>query len=232
MPVDINIVETGKTYIDFGVGFNVKLVGYDKALKIFDEKPVRKAALTSLRKVSASAKSTASEEVRNVYSIKKSDLDPRMKGPNIQFDGMTACIVISGSGISLSYFNARQTAANRVVTRGKAGLKTKTMKRSARFQGTSVEVLKGKRTQLKSAFMATMASGHVGVMYRTGAGMIKSRSRYGYNKHSAKIAEDFVISLSSMVKKNNVQEAVVARVNEQWVKVFPHELNRQLGLEK
>jgi len=204
----------------------VLLKGRKEALDQFDEKPVRKAIVSSLRKVIATGRTVASEEIRNRYNLKKSDLDPRLEVNLGRVNDLVAQITVSGKGMSLSYFGAQQTVGNKVVTRaGKGGgLKTKTMKRSAKFQGVTVEVEKGKRTQLKSAFLAQMQSGHIGVMHRWNNGKLMK------GKNKTAIGEKGVISIASMAQSANVEPAIIKRVNEAWGTTFPHELERQLGL--
>jgi len=197
----------------------VELKGYKEALGVWDGKPVRKAAVSTLKKVAPSARTTASEEIRRVYNVKKSDLDPRITVRPPQSDDLTAVITISGKGMSLSYFGARQFVVNKVITRGKQGLKVQTRKRSAKFQGVAVEVVKGQKTQLRSAFMATMKNGHVGVLRRKG-------------KKRLPITEKSVVSIASMVQNANVEPVVLQKVQDSWEKTFPHELQRQLDQAK
>lgn len=189
----------------------VELTGYKEALGIFDSKPVKKAAASALRKVAKAAVSTASSEIRGVYNVKKSDLDPRVKLSLPRIDNLSAVINISGKGMSLSYFGAKQTAQNRTITRAGKDMKVKTMKRSATFQGVTVEVEKGKKTQLRSAFMTRMKSGHIGVMRREG-------------KARLPIFEKKVISLASMLENAKVAPVVLDKINERWGVIFPQEL--------
>jgi hypothetical protein len=183
---------------------------------------VRKAAVLSLRKVSGSAVTVLSSEIRGRYNIKKSDLDPRVK---IELptgsDDLIAVITLSGYDLPLAFFNPKQFAVNRQITRTKAGLKTKTMKRAAKFQGVQVEVLKGTQTQLKSAFLMNMRIGRagVGVMRRLGSKRLPTH-------------EKGVISIASMAQNSNVEPAILRKVQEQWDTVFPHELEYQLSKSK
>lgn len=210
----------------------VKLEGFKEMLAMLDEKPVRKAACEALKKVAASATTIVSAGIRERYNVKKSDLDPRIEVKLPQTGDLTAVMIISGKGMSLSYFGARQFVVNRVITRGKGGLKVVTRKRSAQFQGTEIEIIKGRRTQLKSGFMASMKSGHIGILRRDPNGVIKSRQKYAGTKHAEKIVEKRVISIATMYKNSNVQPAVLLKVQEQWGKVFPHELEFQLSKSK
>jgi len=200
--------------------------GFSQAVESYGIVPVTKAAVTSLRKVAASGKTVASEEIRKRYNIKKVDLDPRLEVYPPRSNSLIAEITISGKGTSLSYFGAKQTVRNRVITRGKvdgkAGLKTATRKRSAAFQGVTVEVEVGKRTQLKSAFLARMISGHIGVMRRvTGKWMKKKRKQA--------IEEKQVISVATMVQNAAVEPKVIQRIEQAWETTFPHELEYQIS---
>jgi hypothetical protein len=204
----------------------VKLMGFDTAIGIWGDAPVRKAAASALRKVAASAVSTASSEIRNVYNIKKSDLDPRMTVDRVSEQNLAATIRISGQGVSLSYFGAKQFVVNKTITRtskgGEAGLLIKTRKKSHTFQGVEVEVLKGRKTQLKSAFMAQMRSGHIGIMQRYKNIQMKKGKRKA-------IFEKALVSVATMIQGKHTRDAILRKVDEQWGKTFQSELNYQLS---
>ena len=206
----------------------VQLLGKAEAIDIWGSKPVNAAMRSTLARVAKSAISLASTEIRNIYNIKKSDLDPKM---NLTMQGEDqATITISGKGISLSYFNARQFVVNRTITRsskgGKSALVTKSRGKAHAFQGVEVEVIKGQKTQLRSAFMAQMKSGHIGVMHRWAGKFMK-----GKPKKSA-IGEKGVVSLSTMISNAKVQPIVLAKVQEDWDKVFKQQLEYQLNKGK
>lgn len=206
----------------------VELTGRPGALDIWSSKPVNAAMRSTLARVAKTAVSTASAEIRNIYTIKKSDLDPRMK-MTIQGSEM-AMITISGKGISLSYFKTKQFTVNKTITRsnkgGKAALSTKTRKKSYAFQGVAAEVIKGTTTQLKSAFMAQMKSGHIGIMHRWANGKLMK------GKNKAAIGEKGVVSLAVMITNAKVQPIVLAKVQADWDKVFQQQLDYQLGKSK
>jgi hypothetical protein len=200
----------------------VKLEGFKELTAMLDAKPVRKAAVSALKKVTASAVTLISSEIRERYNIKKSDLDPRIKTQlPTGDDDLIAVITLSGKPLPLAFFNPKQFAVNRVITRTKAGLKTVTRKRAAKFQGVEVEVLKGKRTQMKSAFLMNMRIGRVGagVMRRLGKTRLPTR-------------EKDVISIASMSQNTDVSSRIEQKVKDQWNTVFPHELEYQLSKGK
>lgn len=211
----------------------VKLKGYEDAVEVWGTKPVRKAAVSTLRKVCKAGVTVASEEIRKAYTVKKSDLDPRLKISLENYNTLVAVITVSGRGMSLSFFNARQFAVSKTVTRGKKNtLRVQTRKRSSKFQGVEVEVEKGKKTRLKSAFLAQMKSGHIGVMRRESGSVMKSRSKSKGPLHREAIAEKQVISVATMVVNTKVQPAVLRRVQDQWEKTFEREVAFFVGKEK
>jgi hypothetical protein len=207
----------------------VQLIGREAAIDIWGKKPVNAAMRSTLARVAKTAMSTASAEIRRVYNIKKADLDKKM---STQAVPDAVLITISGRGISLSYFNARQFVVNKTITRGKKGadgkatLTTKRRGKPHAFQGVEVEVLKGQKTQLRSAFMARMKSGHIGVMHRwSGGKMMKG-------KNKAAIGEKSVVSLATMIQNQNVQPPILAKVQDDFDKVFKQQLEYQLSKNK
>lgn len=198
----------------------VELKGYDEALGIWDQKPVRQAAVSTLKKISASAVTMVSGEIRRVYSIKKRDLDPLIRLQSPKGD-LIAVIIFSGRGVPLALFNVRQTTGNRVITRTRGGLKARTLKRSAKVQGAQVEVEIGHSIQLRSAFFMNMQHGRsgVGVMQRDGKPRTPTR-------------EKLVISVAAMVQSTGVQPAVLQKVQADWDATFPRELEYYLNRGK
>jgi hypothetical protein len=196
----------------------VKLEGFKELTAVLDTKPVRKAAASALKKVATSAVTAISSEIRGKYNIKKSDLDSRMKVSSPRADDLTATITLSGKPLPLAFFSPRQFAVDRLITRTKGGLKIVRKKRAAKFQGVEVQVEKGKKTRLKSAFLMSMRIGRVGVgvMHRQGKSRLPTE-------------EKNVVSIASMAQNTNVGPRIEKRVKEQWATVFPHELERQLN---
>jgi hypothetical protein len=197
--------------------FKITVTGVKQALAVCDPKVVQQAVRTTLKRTADSGRTTASEEIRKHYNVKKSDLDPRIKVTPPRADNMTAIIGISGRGMSLSYFGARQITGSRVLSRkGKSigsSKVTRKMKASGPVpQGVLVQVLKGKNTPLlRRAFLAKMKSGHIGVFRRL-------------DKKRLPIEEKNVISIPSMAENANVMPRVLRKIQEKWDKEFPHQL--------
>lgn len=177
------------------------------------EKIVKSAIYSTVGKLRKHAASKLSTLIREKWNIKKADLDRKIiihvgdRGARYETFEMT----IKGVSISLSYFGAKQYRGKDVVTRKG----TSTRKRSAAVQGVQVEVLKGRRTMLKSAFMQTASNGHMMVLRRKGKG------RYPIDMKS-------VISIASMfgdaVTADRFEEDVMSFIES----TFEHEMEWRL----
>uniref|UniRef100_A0A831UAY3 Minor tail protein Z n=1 Tax=Geobacter metallireducens TaxID=28232 RepID=A0A831UAY3_GEOME len=191
------------------------LQGFEDALNAATEetiKDVRAAIKSTMTKVLRSVKSLTSEEIRKVYNVPKSVLDQRLELFTARINNLESVLVVGGKSVSLSYFNARQFRGASVITRAKVT----TRKRAGKFQGVEVEVIKGERTRLKSAFMQRFASGHLGILTRT------STSRYPVLIKSA-------VSVASMFNRVDINDAIVRKIDEDLERVFRHELEFYLN---
>jgi len=99
-------------------------------------------ARRALRRVANMTKTQASREIRAAYNIKKRDVD-RTFSVRISPDADAAIIRSSGTRLPLVIFDAKQAAS-----------------------GVRIQVEKGKRTLIRSSFLAVMKSGHQGVFSR------------------------------------------------------------------
>lgn len=189
--------------------------GFKETLDAATEETIQdvKAAIRStMNKVVKSVKSLTSDEIRKVYNVQKSVLDQRLELFTARINNLEAELVVGGKSVSLSYFNARQFRGASVITRAKVT----TRKRVSKFQGVEVEVFKGQRTQLKSAFMQRFKSGHLGILTRT------SKSRYPVLVKSA-------VSVASMFSQVGINDAIVRKIDEDLERVFWHELEFYLN---
>ena len=189
--------------------------GFGEALTAATEETIGdvKAAIRSaLNKVVKSVKVMTSTEIRKRYNVPKAILDARLELYSAKMKDLEATLSIGGRSVSLSYFNAKQTNRNVVTTRKKTTIR----KRNAKFQGVEVEVIQGKRTQLKSAFMRTFRSGHVGIVQRVG------KSRYPIRVKNA-------ISIASMFERDEIGDQVAAKIEADLERTFLHELEFYLN---
>ena len=207
----------------------IKLTGIDEVIKSLDPGIVKKAIRATLDRAAQSGRSIASEEVRKVWNVKKSDLDARIKITSARIDNLRAVISIGGKGMSLSYFGARQimgaSVRSRVGKNLKTGKVTRGMKAAGPLpQGVVAQILKGKDTVLlRNAFFAKVTAGksgsHIGVYHRLTSKRLP-------------IHEKNVISVASMVNKPEVMQPVINRIQERLTAEFPRQLDYFRGLAK
>ena len=203
--------------------FSVELKGVDEALEIYDPDVVDKAIQSSLIRVLASGKSSISENIRNIYNVKKSDLDPRISLDKSRLADNEASIVISGRSMSLAYFGAKQILRNITRTRTKDSIITKGISKQARAvgplpYGVQVEVLHGKPIILRKVFMAQMnrSSGHIGIFRR----LFKKRKP---------IEEKAVVTFATMVSNQMIMPVVLQRIADRWEIEFANNLQFHSG---
>ena len=173
---------------------------------------VHRAMASAMNKVLKSVKSMVSAEIRKRYNVSKSVLDARLDLFEGRVKELQAVLTIGGRSVSLSYFGARQTLGNQVITRDKRTLK----KSHALDQGVQVEVIKSRRTMIKSAWLQQFKSGHIGILKRRGKG------RYPIMVKSA-------ISIASMFEQEQINAAVIEKIDADLERVFFHELEFYIG---
>lgn len=195
---------------------SVKIDGLKEAMAMFDPKKVERAAASALKKVAQQARTEASSTIRERFNIKKADVDKKIEVKQVNRNSLTATLLITGRGISLTYFGAKERRGPKVISR--KGIKI--LKRQPKgTQGVQVTIMKdGKVTTLPHAFIATMKSGHIGVFIRKGKGRTP-------------IIEKALVSIPTLFQQKTVMERVERRINEQWPKVFQQEMNHQLTMK-
>lgn len=144
---------------------NIQIQGIDKALRGLDPKTAEKALRMGINDAARYGRTHAGREIRKVWNIKADRVRKEIKAIKLARPGdMEARIQAKGRPISLIHFGAkgRRGAITTTATRSTRG------KRAARNQGVTVQIEKGKRTTLRSAFIATTKNGYIGVFERLG----------------------------------------------------------------
>ena len=211
--------------------FTVKVEGIREAMEALDPKKVQAAASSALNKLMAQVKTAGVNKVASTWNIKRNDLTTtgtgkgRLQVKRATWGNMETVLAITGRSISLSYFGAVQIYGNRTRTRKgqeiRQGKLTGRMRKAGPMpQGVIVELIKGKRTYLKSAFLAKVKAGnqgqHIGVFNRLGMSRLP-------------IMEKKLISIPSMFSQAPVMAEVNRVINENWEKTFKHELEFYLS---
>ena len=177
------------------------------------EKIVKQAIYSTMSKVRKHAASKFSSLVRETWNIRKTDLDARFnvkagnRGDHYDSFEMT----IKGKSVSLAHFGAIQYAGSRKITERKG----MTMRRRSKFQGVQVEVLKGRRVQLKGAWLQAIPNWGVVV-----------RQRRNKDRLSAEIKA--IISPASMFNDASIADRFEEDVIAFLERTFEHELTYRL----
>ncbi|MBP7527129.1 MAG: phage tail protein [Syntrophorhabdaceae bacterium] len=203
--------------------FNIQLLGIKEALAMFDPQKVVAASRKSVERVSSSAITHASREIRTEYNIKAKDLrkflrmSTRPKGYSIE-----AVITGTGLGLALAGFDAKQTG----VKTAKGGFQyTKRATRSGwqRYGGdvtVRVKVSSGRKVVSgkygNKPFIARMKSGHLGVWVRQ-------------SEERLPILQLFGPGVGGLFGSKRIMESTEKHINEIFPKEFHHNLDYYLG---
>lgn len=158
-----------------------------------NEEKILKATVRTLNKLMKKSRTAISKAVRSEYTIKAKDLKRATYIQKANRYKMVAAIIVKGHRIPLMYFSAKQNK-----------------------KGVSVRIKKstGRKT-IRSAFIAVMNSGHVGVFQRVG-------------KDRTPIDEKYSIDAATMVEKAG-QKTFEQIIKRDYSKVFDHELSYLLS---
>lgn len=153
-----------------------------------------KALVRTLNRVAAKARVQSSRKVRETYNIKAKDLNDSTKVTQARRNNLMAEIVITGKPIGLIKFDARPSTPT--YPPPKQGLTYKIKKTSG-------------RSKLPHAFIARMASGHIGVFERHGT-KIKGKAQ--------KIREKKFIGMPSVFRSDKIMSVVRSIIDKELPK--------------
>lgn len=174
-------------------------------------KGAERALSNSMNRGITKIKTGAFKEIKQVYAVQSADLSKSttVRTKNTSTGDIAGYVNFSGVKIPLYKFNATPKHGKGTV---KAGLK------------------RGSMTNFENAFVATMASGHVGIFERTGEQGIKSRKdKYGENKHTEKVREIMGLSAPQMIGNEEVITSLEKEAQEVINKRLEHEVDRLLN---
>lgn len=195
-----------------------------------------KAARFAVADTTKGAKAETVRLLSGRWNIKARDLSPRLVA---RISGVKnspeQTLTISGDPVSATYFGATQIMGRVKITRGKDGLlassnvSRRQMAKGPQPAGVVVEMMKGRRTLLRQAFMRNSRNfaGSIKGMPR-GQGTLYSEtksarvfSRYGKKLNTAKS-----ISIPSMFEQAGIEDKVVAKAQEQLDQRFGYHFDR------
>lgn len=201
---------------------SVDISGLDQVVRGLDSQVVKAASYRAINRTVDGVATDTSAEIRNVYNVKRQDIDPRIRKIYARdYERLSGAVLIKAdakSAIPLIMFNAvaRQNMA------GGGSLKTTRtkqtmMKSRTKTPGVSFKIMKsaGKGFSAK-AFILPGGGGSKQVVYRTGPG------KQGLH-------EKRVISPVGMVKssRQGVLQRILDKGRERFFKNLEHELSRR-----
>lgn len=205
----------------------VKLQGFEEAIRSLDVKTVNQAARIAVREATTAARVEVSNLIRQKWNIKKRDLEAKFTVRAIG-NGLTRELGIGGPPIGLAYFGAKEVKETKAgtlvkVRNAKGALVTRRQKR-ARATGLSVEIVKGRRTTVRHAWLAFV---------RKFAGRAKGGETL-YGEHGtrvlARVGRNVIgpksISVASMLHQDGIDDRVLERAGQTLQARFFHHLNR------
>mgnify|MGYP000881591447 CR=1 FL=1 len=209
--------------------FDLALEDIDKAFAKLDmmDKAVQKGVVSGLNKLAAQGLTQGVRAITQQYNIKTGDAKKGVSVTKasvaaIRLNGSThATIHASGRSFPLFKFGARPTApiSQRGIERhghAKTAKQASSMRQYPGRKRTTVKVKRaGARTRLEHAFVARMASGHVGVFERT-------------TKRTLPIKEMHSIGVSGMFKAASIR-TIKQLVRTKGPAVIRHEIGYQLS---
>ena len=167
---------------------------------------LNKAISSAINKSVVTAKKEMSSAVRDVYNIKKKDLDPKITVKKSSINNTNAVITVRSKPIGLIHFNA---TASKAFDKGQK-----------RYFKTSAKVMKKERKKVhKGAFI----------------GKAKNSNSYQVFRRSSNkklpIIKLSVITPTTMVKKEGKDDFIEV-VERDFTKNFDHEFAFYLGKQK
>lgn len=181
-----------------------------RSLTEVQRKIVPTAASRALNKTAAQAKTQAAREIRNQYNI-----STRIIGRHIHLHRatpatLTASVSAEGEKLPIVAFGARQTK-----------------------RGVTAQIKRGARRLIRSAFVATLRSGHRGVFARgqyAGRGFVRRTRRIRpYPKPDLPITELFTVGVPQGFSNRLVLEALERKVRDKFPSLLDHEIRFALS---
>ncbi len=192
----------------------VKMEGVDRAKRALDPKLFDRASRLALNEAERKARVEAKKEIRAKWNIKATKANQEVKNiKKARNSDLTAIIQAKGRPISLTYFGAKEI---RDTSRGvlvQTGTRGRIQSRARGQRGVTVQIIRGRRTHLPKAFIATTKNASVRVFERMGKSRLPIESKS-------------TITIASMFDQAKVQKATVKAAQSQFLKRFAHHWRR------
>lgn len=160
------------------------------------------ANYSTIKKVTASAKTQASKDIRAEYNIKKKDLDKQITTSRpIKYAGNYRTIITAIKDLALAKFGTPRQ----------------------KKEGVEVSIKKGSKKIIRGGFISVMKSGHKGIYTRVTPGKRWSKGRPQTSSPNLPIDEKFSRGAGHIVTKK-IFNSLKNFVENKYAEVFKREL--------
>lgn len=168
------------------------------------------ATARALNKTAAQARTQAAREIRNQYNISSRIIARHIHLNRATRSVLTASVTAEGEKLPVVAFGARQTK-----------------------RGVTAQIKRGARRLIRSAFIATLRSGHRGVFARgqyAGRNFVRRTRRIRpYPKPDLPISELFTVGVPQGFSNRLVLGALERKVREKFPSILAHEIRFALS---
>lgn len=207
------------------MNITIKLAGVEKLLKTFDPRKVARAAAGALNRAVKSGRTEASSVIREIWNIKKSDLDRKIVVKGAMMSNLTAILTVTGKPINLLYFGARQIAggkSKRLKFKGRisADAKIITGRAGRGYSGVTAQTQFSHKTVLPKAFISRATKGGIPLVLIRSS---KAKSKSGRKEGLLAIK---VITEASIFKQEKTLNRVASKIKTQWQKEWDNQIKQ------
>jgi hypothetical protein len=197
---------------------------------------IRKATARAINHTIAKSRTTVSQEIRSRYNMKAADAKRSMIIRKANVNRQTGELDSASSVTPLSRFNPRETTRSGITTRRVRGtFQSKKGKARPAGTGVTVEIIRGRRTRIPSAFLMFGGRANGAVMAR---GKYADRNNFEFrrgrgsriNRTGSDTPISGLVSVSVYVASVNarVQARITPKVQADFLARLEHEYTRGL----
>lgn len=207
------------------MNITIKVEGIKEALEKFSPNKVKRAAAAALNRAVKSGKTEASEQIRKIWAIKKSDLDRKLNIKGALANNLSATLTVTGEPINLLYFDARQIVGGKSIRlkrkgRISADAQLKTGRAGRGYSGVTAQIQYGHKTVLPKAFIARAKKGGTPLVLIRSS---KAKSRSGRKEGLLAMK---IITEQSIFKQERVIDKVITKIKNQWQKEWDNQIKQ------
>ncbi len=191
---------------------------------------VKVATSRAINHTIAKTRTAVSSQIRSIYRMAASDIKDATDIKKSNTSTLTAYLMASATPLSLSKFNPVQNKGSveiRKVGGKRGGFASSKLKRAG-ASGVTIEVLKGQKETIDSAFIRVFGSGKATVMAR-GA---YTGNKFDFSSKRLPIAALNTKSIYFSAINDSVQEAVSKTTEIDYSNRLTHELTKGLDNTK